>query len=117
MIKKRDVIAVDLGGTNLRVGIVRNGRIFRFVKKPTPKSKERILKIMSYLINDLINKDVKGIGISCPGPLKNGVIINPPNIPFKNFDMKTYFEKKFNIKAEVENDAKCVALAESRFGA
>ncbi len=112
----KEIIAVDLGGTNLRVGIVKGGRIFRFVKKPTPKSKEGILKIMTSLINELIKKDVKGIGIACPGPLKNGVIINPPNIPFRNFNIKDYFEKKFKIKVEVENDAKCVALSESVFG-
>jgi len=112
----KEVISVDLGGTNLRVGIFRNWRIIRFVKKPTPGNRERILGIMCDLIRDLINKDVKGIGIACPGPLKNGMIINPPNIPFRNFDIKSYIEKKFRVEVEVENDAKCVALAESRFG-
>lgn len=116
MNKKRDVIAVDLGGTNLRIGIVRNNKIIEFVKMPTPKTADKILNALFENIGKLISKRVKGIGIASPGPLVKGVIKNSPNLPFVDFDLKNAVKKKFKIRVEVENDAKCVALAEARFG-
>ncbi len=114
---RKEVIAVDLGGSNLRVALVRNNKIIRLIRKKTGKTKEGILSDMNNSIFELINKDVKGIGIASPGPLKNGIIINPPNIPFRNFNMKRYFQNKFKIRIEVDNDANCVALAEHKLGA
>jgi len=110
------VISVDLGGTNLRVGLVKGRKIMRYVKKPTPKNKKDILNLITNLIQDLMDKDVKGIGVGSPGPLKNGVIKNTPNLPLKNFDLKKFLEKKFKKKVVVENDANCVALAEAKYG-
>jgi glucokinase len=64
----------------------------------------------------LMNKDVKGIGIGCAGPLKDGVIKNPPNLPLKNYNIKAELKKRFKVRVEVGNDAHCVALAEAKFG-
>lgn len=114
--KKKNVIAVDLGGTNVRVGLVKNNKILRLIRKPTPKDKNNFLAMLTDTINDIKDNDVKGIGIACPGPLRNGVIINPPNIPLKNFDLRNFVQKRFNLKTEIDNDAKCVALAELYLG-
>lgn len=116
MVKRGDVVAVDLGGTNLRVGLVRQGKIMRFIRKPTPKDKNNLLKMMCSLISEVMEDKIKGIGIGAPGPLKDGFIINPPNIPLKDFDLRKFIQKEFGIKCEVENDAKCVALAELYYG-
>ena len=113
----KEVIAIDFGGTNLRTALVRNYKIINLIRKKTPATKEGILIEMINSVSELMNKNIGGIGIASPGPLKNGIIINPPNIPFRNFDMKKYFEKRFRIKVEVENDAKCAALAEFKLGA
>ena len=67
-------------------------------------------------ISKLITNDVKGIGVGSPGPLENGIIKNPPNLPFRNFNLKKYLQDKFRKKVVIENDAKCVALAESKLG-
>jgi len=116
MIKGGDVAAVDLGGTNLRVGLVRRDKIIKFIRKPTPKDKNGLLNMICDLISEIRDGKVKGIGIGAPGPLRNGIVINPPNIPLKNFNLKKYIQKEFGIKCEVENDAKCAALAELRLG-
>ncbi len=110
------VIAVDLGGTNLRVGLVKDNRILKYLKEATPKKQDKLLNKMSEMISCLIDKDVKGVGVGSPGPLANGIILNPPNLPFRNFNLKKYLESKFKKKVVIENDAKCVALAESKLG-
>ena len=110
------VVAVDLGGTNLRVALVQRNKILKYIKVVTPKTEEALKKALVDNINKLITKDVKWIGMGSPGPLKNGVILNPPNLPLKNFNLKKYLENKFKVRVEVENDARCVALAESKLG-
>jgi len=115
----KEVIAVDLGGINLRVSLVENGKILEYKRIPTPKTKDKLIKEMFALISEFIEKEGKniyGIGIGSPGPLMNGVIKNTPNLPLKNFDLKGAVAKRFGIRVEVENDANCVALAEARLG-
>ncbi len=111
-----DIIGVDLGGTHLRAAIVRNGRIFNYMKKDTPKNKKDLLDELCDSISQLMNKNVIGIGVATPGPLKDGIIKNPPNLPWKNFNLKKYLQKKFKVRVEVGNDADCVAISEAEAG-
>ncbi|MBU0894520.1 MAG: ROK family protein [Nanoarchaeota archaeon] len=110
------VIAVDLGGTNLRVALVKGKKILNYVKVSTPKTKNEILDSLVNSIKKVMTKDVKAIGVGSPGPLKKGVIINSPNLPFKIFDLKEFLKKKFNKRVEVANDADVVALSEMTYG-
>jgi glucokinase len=109
-------IAVDLGGTNLRVALVKNHHIVKYIKEKTPKTKNELLNVLVRSIEDLITKKTIGIGVSSAGPLIKGVIKNPPNLPLKNFDLKKFLYKQFKIRVEVENDANCVAIAEVKLG-
>lgn len=109
-------IAIDIGGTNLRASLVENNKIIEYIKKNTPKNKNDFLKELYSMINELITKDVKAIGIGSPGPLSNGIIKNPPNIPLHNFNLKKAIENKFHKRVVIENDAHCVALAELKLG-
>jgi len=110
------VVAVDLGGTNLRVSLVVNNNIIKYIKNKTPKNERDLVNLLFKNIELLMEKDVKGIGVACPGPLKDGVIRNPPNLPFKDYNLKAALEKRFKKKVELFNDAHCVALAELHFG-
>lgn len=110
------VVAVDIGGTNLRTALVKGKKVMSYVKVPTPRSKEALEVALIGAISSVITKEVSGIGVGSPGPLKNGVILNPPNLPWRNFNLKSFLEREFHKKVVVENDAKCVALAELYYG-
>jgi len=112
----RKIIAVDLGGTNLRVALVKNNKILKYIKEKTPKNQNELLNKMSEMISSLMTKDIKAIGVGSPGPLINGIIKNPPNLPFRNFNLKKYLQNKFKKRVVIENDGKCVALAELKLG-
>lgn len=118
MVENKKYIGVDIGGTNLRVGLVKGDKIVRYVKKNTPKTREEFLKCLVDSINEIIDgeKNVMGIGVGSPGPLKDGVIQNPPNLPLKNFNLKKFLKNEFKIRVEVINDANCVAISEAKFG-
>lgn len=110
------IIAVDLGGTNLRVSLVQNNKILIYNKDSTPKTKKELINLLFKRVGGLMDKDVRGIGVASAGPLINGVIKNPPNLPLKNYNIKADLRKKFKVRVEVCNDAHCVALAEAELG-
>jgi glucokinase len=110
------VIAVDLGGTFLRVALVQDNKIINYIKKDTPKKKTELISEIEESISSLMSKDVKGIGVGSPGPLENGIIKNPMNIPLKNYNLKAELVKKFKKKVVIENDVHCIAIAEAKIG-
>ena len=44
--KMAKVIAVDLGGTNLRVSLVQNNKIIKYMKDKTPKTQKELRKFI-----------------------------------------------------------------------
>jgi len=114
--RRREIIAFDIGGTNIRCGLVCNGKIIRFEKTKTPSNKDEFLKKIVGFIRKFNSDDVGGIGIGFPGQIKNGRVMGAPNLPLKKFNLKKYLEGKFKKRVEIRNDASCVALAESKFG-
>ncbi|MCL5730088.1 MAG: ROK family protein [Candidatus Pacearchaeota archaeon] len=109
-------IGVDLGGTFLRVGIVENNRVVKYIKKQTPKTEKELVNEMAKSISECMTSDVTGIGVASPGPLKDGIIYDTPNLPFTHFNMKQFLQRKFKKRVEIKNDAHCVALAEAKLG-
>src|SRR3989344_4839672 len=79
---KKEVIAIDLGGTNLRTALISDNKIIKYNKVKTPKTTNEIVYLMISEVSKLITKDVKGIGIASPGPLKNGRFGGLIIIPF-----------------------------------
>lgn len=65
-------------------------------------------------------ENLKGIGISCGGPLdsKKGMIYSPPNLSgWDNVPVVEIFSKKYGVPAAIQNDANACALAEWLMGA
>jgi len=116
-------IGIDLGGTNIRVGLVNNrGKIVDIVQESTEAEKGQSYTIekMKRMIEQLIEgKSVKGIGIGAPGPLdyKKGVILSPPNLPgWDNIQISKIFEEHFKVPVYLNNDANVAGLAEANVG-
>jgi len=109
-----------LGGTNIRAGLVLGGKVIKKVEVKTEpnKGKNIVIKNLVKAINNVMTKEVVGIGIGSPGPLdyRKGLIINPKNIPFKKVNLKKILEKKFKVPVFVDNDANCFTLGEALYG-
>ena len=114
---QKEMIVADMGGTHMRFALLKNHKVSDFIEKNTPKTKEKILSLLSGEIKELIDKNGKmKIGIACAGVIDKDVIRVSPNLPLKNFNIKEYIENKFKADVKIENDANCVALAEAKFG-
>ena len=70
----KQIISIDLGGTNFRVGLVKNNIILNYFKNKTPKNRKDLLDLFIESINEFNSWKVKGIGVSSPGPLIGGVL-------------------------------------------
>lgn len=117
-------IGVDLGGTNIRVALVKeDGKIIRDMERKTEAEKgpQYIISMIVEMIREIKGREsVKGVGVGCPGPLdpKTGVIYNPPNLPgWNSIPLASILEKSLSEQVRVDNDANAAALAEAKFGA
>lgn len=121
----RQVGAVDIGGTKIAVGIVReDGAILHQSECPTdPKDgfQSAIHRIEQMLQHGIAQcGTVSGVGMACPGPLNpfTGVIGNVGTLPgWENGQLAEEISRRFNVSVAVENDADAAALAESAWGA
>jgi len=119
-------VGVDLGGTNIKFGIVsQKGKL---VEKISLNSKaeegpEKVVKQIKLGIKKILSsnkKKIHGIGIGSPGvvSVKKGTVENPPNFPgWTKVNLGNIIRKEFDIDCHVENDANAAAIGEMIFGA
>lgn len=114
------VIAIDMGATNLRVGIVSsNLDIIEVNRERTVKNdKDLLVKQICRLIESLPYEkyNVKKVGISACGLVERNKIKILANLGIKDLDLQKIIEDKYGFKCEIKNDANCTALAEATFG-
>ncbi len=125
MKKEKYSVGVDLGGTNIKIGIVTNtGTIVSKIslKTEAEKGPSHIIKqIIAGIYSILKTHDhsIKGIGIGFPGTVsvKTGLVESPPNLPgWGRVDLRKKIEKEFKTKVFLENDANAAAIGELIFG-
>lgn len=113
------LVGVDLGGTNVRAGLVQDGKIVAIQKRPISShaGEKIVLEEIFETIAQVLQPKVRGIGICVPSMVKDGVVYHAANIPsWHEVPVKKILEKRFGIPAFVNNDAKCFALGEFHYG-
>lgn len=120
----KNYIGVDLGGTNVRVALVReDGHIIQVVKEATEVTfgVEHVIAKIIRMIESIENyQEVSGIGMGVPGPVdtENGIMMLATNLPgFQGYPMAETIRKHFNIPVFADNDVNVACLAESYHGA
>lgn len=114
-------IGVDLGGTNVRCGLVENEKIINLLAKSINSSgtETEVLNDIFLLLDDLVSDDIEGIGVGVPSVVDvvNGIVYDVYNIPsWKSVPIKSILENRYNKPVYVNNDANCFALGEKYFG-
>jgi glucokinase len=108
-------IGVDIGGSEIKAGLVSNNKIIKKISVRTGKTKKEVISNIIKAISNLFDKRVILIGIGCPGPAdyEKGIIGNTPNIPLKGVNVKKLVYKKFKKKVLMDNDANCFVFGEA----
>ncbi|MBS2210872.1 ROK family protein [Carboxylicivirga mesophila] len=122
MEQTRTIIGVDLGGTNMRAGLVVGDKILEVSSCLVPKTDNApdVTQALIKTIRDVITPEVEGIGIGVPSLVKssNGVVYDVQNIPsWKKIPLKDILEKEFKLPVCINNDANCFAVGERVYGA
>ena len=124
--KKKYVVGVDLGGTkiytalvDLEGNIIKEKTVGTLAFEGENAVMGRIIDTINYVIDGSEKNLIKSIGIGSPGPLdvKNGVIIENSNLPFKNFEIVKTIRETYDLPTYLDNDANVATLGEFMFGA
>ena len=122
-------IGVDLGGTNIAVGLCdENLKLVDKGSVPTlpDRDGELIVKDMANLAAEIIKRnglsisDIASVGIATPGiaNTQTGVVEYANNLPFRDFHIADIFKKYLPVeKVLIANDANAAALGEALAGA
>lgn len=126
--KRKCWVGFDLGGTKMLCQVF-DGE-FSCLSRQRTRTRghegaqpgvERIIDLIRSALGDinLPSDELGGICIGCPGPLDldKGVIIEAPNLGWKDVQIKKLLEKEFKCPALILNDVDAGVYGEYRFGA
>lgn len=117
-------LGIDIGGTNIKVGIVtKEGEVLLDAKYPTPSvfNDGQSLEGFINVIKEVLSKDltIKSVGIGIPGTLTadKREIVTLNNIPQLNgLPIVSLLEDAFpNVSFNIENDANAAGLGQYHF--
>ncbi|XP_058379505.1 bifunctional UDP-N-acetylglucosamine 2-epimerase/N-acetylmannosamine kinase isoform X3 [Diceros bicornis minor] len=120
-------LAVDLGGTNLRVAIVSmKGEIVKKYTQFNPKTYEERINLILQMCVEAASEAVKlncrilGVGISTGGRVnpREGIVLHSTKLiqEWNSVDLRTPLSDTLHLPVWVDNDGNCAALAERKFG-
>ena len=115
-------IGIDIGGTNLKAGLVdENYRLVATKKMPLEfESMEQMGEVLAKMAlalveeNGIAREEVASVGMGFPGPVDNkaGVVIKTVNIPIRFMPVREIFHRYWDVPVYLGNDADCAALGE-----
>ena len=120
----KHICGIDIGGTNIKIGVFSLQPFYLIVKKEITTMKSRGKALFSYVAEELrklclensVDFDsIVGVGISVPCPVKNGFVVKCANLDISNIsiveEMKKYLNKETKVVAA--NDANMAAYGEN----
>lgn len=115
------VIGVDLGGTKILAGLVREtGEIERHRETETPvETQEQVLAALDEAVEALWDDDVVALGFGVPSQIdhRTGTVRGTVNIPLENVRFRDRMAERFGVPCALDNDGNVAALAEHVAGA
>ena len=118
---QKEVIGVDIGGTKIKAGLIKNGTVLKTALTAVHRhnSKEHVLNDLFQLIDSLFIVSVGAIGIGVPAvvDVEAGIVYDVQNIPaWTQVALKKHIEQRYKVPVFINNDANCFALGEKWFG-
>jgi glucokinase len=115
-------LAVDLGGTNMRVAAVSDdGTVVDRDHAPTPRHADTIDAFVDLVARMRKNHEVEHAVVAVPGRVdhREGRLLHAPNLPPKWFALisRSTLEGAFEVSVTLANDADVAAVGEAYFGA
>jgi glucokinase len=122
-------ICLDVGGTKVLGAVFNEKReiVYRLKKKSRGEgdSSQNVEKVIVSVVDEMLKESgikkskVNAIASCAPGVIdqEKGVVLFTPNLPWRNYDIKSSMEDKFGVPFYVGNDVNLGVLGEYKFGA
>lgn len=118
-------IAIDIGGTSIKYGLIANEQILFSCDTDTMAKKGgwHIVSLVKNIVRKYLEEqeDIAGVCISTAGMVdtkKGEIIYAGKQIPqYIGVNWKKEIKDEFNLPCEVENDVNCAGLSEAISGA
>ncbi|MBI4800487.1 MAG: ROK family protein [Desulfarculus sp.] len=122
------MVALDLGGTNVRLALVREGHLLHTARLATQAQDgpAALLERLAAAVNDLAawgraeGSPPAGLGVASPGVIDRGrgVVRVSPNLPgWRDMPLAQELSQATSLAVALENDANLYALGEYLYGA
>jgi glucokinase len=111
-------LGVDIGGTNARAALVEaDGRIVKSAKAPlSERSPEAVVKAIAGLVAQLDAGPLTQVGVGFAGMLHGPVVVNAPNLGWREVDFGTPLAKALGCRVRLVNDLSAAAWGERSAG-
>uniref|UniRef100_A0A9J8BUG7 Bifunctional UDP-N-acetylglucosamine 2-epimerase/N-acetylmannosamine kinase n=1 Tax=Cyprinus carpio carpio TaxID=630221 RepID=A0A9J8BUG7_CYPCA len=127
ILETQSALAVDLGGTNLRVAIVcMKGKVVKKYMQLNPKTFEERIELMLTMCKQAmadavhLNCRILGVGVSTGGRVnpQDGIVLHSTKLinEWSSVDIRTPISSALHLPVWVDNDGNCATLAERKFG-
>ncbi len=127
---ERPVLAVDLGGTQIRVALITPDRSVHCRRAEPTRDEDgvdavvrRITEVLAEVRDEAAARDLPepvGIGFSSPGPVdqRRGIVLDPPNLRgWLNVPIVEILTADTGLPTVLERDTNVAVMAEWRYGA
>lgn len=127
---ERPVLAVDLGGTQIRAALITPDREVRHRRAVKTRDEDGVTAVLDRIVEVAAgvrhdarragDPDPIGLGISAPGPLDpwRGVVLAAPNLHgWENVSVVDHVAPRIGLETFLERDTNVAVMAEWRYGA
>jgi glucokinase len=114
---------IDIGGTAVKFGLTDStGQVLRHDQRRTPVGREPLLTALVEIVEGYrADHQIAGVGVGTAGAVdfETGTVVgHSPHLPgWAGTEVKAILSARLKLPVTVDNDANCMALAESRLGA
>lgn len=128
MAETSPIVGIDLGGTNMQIGVVNGDHkvIGRAKRKSKPEEgRDRVIQRIVDGVREACEdakidiKDVAAIGIGAPGAIdpETGTVLEAVNLRWDNVPLADLLSKQTGCRVVVDNDVNAAVYGENRLGA
>src|SRR5690606_36450315 len=128
MAETSPIVGIDLGGTNMQIGVVNGDHkvIGRAKRKSKPEEgRDRVIQRIVEGVREACEdakidiKDVAAIGIGAPGAIdpETGTVLEAVNLRWDNVPLADLLSKQTGCRVVVDNDVNAAVYGENRLGA
>ena len=121
-------IGIDLGGTNMQIGVVDSAAKIRGTSRKKTRADEGSAAVIDRLVRSvqeacedagITTRQLKAIGIGAPGAVDpvSGIVLEAVNLNWTNYRLASVLTAKLKVPVFLDNDVNVAVLGEQRLGA